>query len=282
VSGIACQAPELPRVIRCQALARERESYVVVSNELRAWSHEDRERLVAWVGDAPETVLAVHALRSQLGRVWITGDVNDPEAALIHSAVNPDEPLGFGQPDALLGLLSRADGWDCVEVNPELADEISVGFTNRWGLQQRVVDVVHILNAPPPDLSHPMVRRLNLGDLSRLGVVPTDLFPHHGVLDAAASEGRVFAAVEDDTIIGHGSSFAAGETYADIGVHVAEPYRRQGIATSAAAAAIRIVQEAGLIPVWGAGSKNAASLRVADKLGFVEVARCVYLVRDND
>jgi RimJ/RimL family protein N-acetyltransferase len=91
----------------------------------------------------------------------------------------------------------------------------------------------------------------------------------------------VFGAVEDDTIVGRGSSFAAGAMYADIGVYVAERYRRQGIATGAAAVAIRAVQATGLIPVWGAGSENVASLRVANRLGFVEVARCAYLVREN-
>jgi hypothetical protein len=134
------------------------------------WSHADRERLGAWVGEAPETVLAVHALRSQLGRVWIAGDVNDLEAVLIDSAVNPGEPLGFGQSDALLGLLSRTDGWDCVEVQTGLADDMAPGFARRWGLRRRVVDVVHVLEGPPPDVTHRMIRRLTLSDLSRLGV----------------------------------------------------------------------------------------------------------------
>ncbi len=49
-------------------------------------------------------------------------------------------------------------------------------------------------------------------------------------------------------------------------------------ATAAAAIVARCVQEAGQRPVWRAGEGNTASLRVASKLGFTEVARRTYVI----
>ena len=51
----------------------------------------------------------------------------------------------------------------------------------------------------------------------------------------------------------------------------------KGFASSAASIVVRRIQERGRTPVWSAGEGNAASLRVAAKLGFVEVSRRVYL-----
>lgn len=95
----------------------------------------------------------------------------------------------------------------------------------------------------------------------------------------AAEAGRVFGATRRGEVVGHGSSLAAGDVYADISVHVAEAHRREGLATAAASLACRAVQRSGLTPVWGTSSTNAASLGVARKLGFVTVARRTYLVR---
>ena len=91
----------------------------------------------------------------------------------------------------------------------------------------------------------------------------------------------MFVALDGDVVVGHGSSFAAGHTYADVGVHVAAAYRRRGLATACAARACVAVRQAGLVPIWGTGSQNVASLRVATKLGFEEVDRLVFLVPES-
>lgn len=55
-------------------------------------------------------------------------------------------------------------------------------------------------------------------------------------------------------------------------------FRGRGLAAAAASIVAMRVQEAGRIPVWGAGEHNALSLRVARKLGFVEVSRRTYVI----
>lgn len=242
---------------------------------------DDRLQLVGWIGERPETVLAVHALLSGHGRVWTTSDSAGFTAALIESRLVPGEPQGFGDAETLFGLLSTADDWRCVEGDLNLADVMSVGFRRRWGLARQVTDVVHTLDQPIKSRSHPLVRQLSPADAGSLPVARRDVLPDRAIVVEAAELGRVFAAVDDGVIVGHGSSMASGTRYADVGVHVAEEYRRQGIATAAASLACGAVQRAGLTPVWGTGSHNAASLGVSASLGFDEHVRLGFLVRGD-
>ena len=74
---------------------------------------------------------------------------------------------------------------------------------------------------------------------------------------------------------------ARGQRYVDIGVYVLENYRRRGLATAAASLVARSVQSDALIPVWSCGSHNIPSLKLAQKLGFIEVSRRTYVVIDK-
>lgn len=139
--------------------------------------------------------------------------------------------------------------------------------------------MIHTLKGPPAvHPRHRLVRAVTTADLADLVVEPEKMIPEPRITRAAAGAGRMFGAVAEGKLVGHGSSFAASHAFADVGVHVADPYRRQGVATAAAAMACAAVQRAGLTPVWGTGSTNAASLATAARLGFVEVDRLVYLV----
>jgi ribosomal protein S18 acetylase RimI-like enzyme len=222
------------------------------------------------IDERPASVLAVHALRSGLGRSW-----SNDGAVLVEPRLVAGEPMAYGSPDAILELLEEADGWSCVEVATDVVDAVRPRFDARWGLAREVVDVIHVLDGPPPNLEHPLVRRLDDLGLDD----PDDVLPDPSITAPAVTLGRVFGAVDGRTLLGHGSSFAAGERYADIGVHVAARARRQGIASAAAVAACRAVRADGLVPIWGCGAHNEASMRTAATLGFREVERLVYLVR---
>jgi len=71
---------------------------------------------------------------------------------------------------------------------------------------------------------------------------------------------------------------ARGQRYVDIAVYAQENHRRHGFATAAASIVTRSVQSDGLVPVWSCGSHNLASLKLARKLGFVEVSRRTYVI----
>lgn len=236
-----------------------------------------RRAVSGWIGERPDTVLAIHALASGTGRIWLEGTPDAPRAVMVESALVPGEPQGFGDPDGLLALLERADGWQCLEVDDATAADMKDRFVQRWGDAPEVVDVVHLLDGEVPEISHPLVRRVDPAELRRLGMAGPDL----ELWSVAAAAGRVHAAIVGGEIVGQGSSFAAGERYADVGVAVDPAYRRQGIATAAAAQTCRQLGADGLIPVWAAGAHNTASLRTAARLGFREVSRLTYLTRSR-
>lgn len=241
---------------------------------------EDDRRLVAdWVGERPETVLVVAALRSGDGRLWIDGGAAEPSAVLVESSVVPGEPQGFGTGDALLRLLGRAEGWSCVELDAGLASAIERDFVRRWGPGRTVTGVIHVLHDPVVVHDHPLVRELTPAEAVSLAAATSDVLPERRLLAAACAQGRLFAAVQDGTIVAQGGALAAGRVFADVGVHVAPSHRGQGIASACASAACAAVQRQGLIPVWGTSAQNAGSLALADKLGFVGVGRRTYLVR---
>ena len=65
--------------------------------------------------------------------------------------------------------------------------------------------------------------------------------------------------------------------YGEISVSTQEAWRGLGFASASASIVARRVQDWGRTPVWSADEGNAASLRVAAKLGFVEVSRRIFL-----
>jgi len=91
-------------------------------------------------------------------------------------------------------------------------------------------------------------------------------------------EGIVACAIVDQRIVALAHSNARTPNHGDIGVRTAEGFRNRGFATAAAAAVARGLFAAGQTPVWSAGETNTASLRVAAKLGFMQVSRRAYLI----
>ncbi len=91
------------------------------------------------------------------------------------------------------------------------------------------------------------------------------------------TQGIVAGAVVEGRLVGIAHTSAITDRHADIGVSTLEPFRGRGFATAAASMVARRVQDTGRIQVWSAGEGNAASLRVAAKVGFAEVSRRVYI-----
>ena len=91
------------------------------------------------------------------------------------------------------------------------------------------------------------------------------------------TNGAAAGAVVDNRLVALAHTNAMTARYGDIGVFTDEAWRGRGFATSAASIVAHCIRERGRVPVWSAGEDNAASLRVAAKLGFVEASRRVYL-----
>lgn len=98
-----------------------------------------------------------------------------------------------------------------------------------------------------------------------------------GSARALVREGVVAGAIVGNQLAAVAFTAGIGDRYADIGVVTHQDWRGRGLASACAAFVCREIQARGLTPVWGTSVENLASRRVADKLGFEEVSRRVYV-----
>jgi hypothetical protein len=92
-----------------------------------------------------------------------------------------------------------------------------------------------------------------------------------GEVAAAQRRGAVWTAVVDGTPASFAFAPWRSARWFDVSVDTLPGYRQLGLATRVAAALIRGERGDGREPVWGALESNAASLRLAARLGFVAV-----------
>jgi hypothetical protein len=240
--------------------------------------------LIAALGDSPETVIAVHHLRRGSCRAYVAGDVAHFDGAIIQHFDTPTEPTGFGtDPDVLDILLQAMHNWDCISVLAVCAPDLGATLTRRMGVRVRYLDDIYYdLVQPASPVRNDWVQRLMLADLPLLEAAPPEIGTSgFGSLAALLTEGIVAGAVVEGRIVAIARTSARSERHGDIAVATLEAWRNYGFATAAASLVAHELQAAGQIPLWSAGAHNAASLRVAEKLGFTEVARRRYVIADS-
>ncbi len=233
------------------------------------------------LGESPETVIAVHALRRGLCDAFVVGEPGYCRAALICRPEVPGEPDGFGEDAAALwSLLRGIDGWECVCVSQRCARVLGPLIARERRRSVRYLgDVYFTLTRPPPDVECADVRELTPADAALLDGAPHDMRAlGFGSVAALLREGFAAGAIIDGQVVSICHTSARSRYYANVGVHTLEAWRRRGFAAAAATIVTRRILEAGQTPVWSAGETNVASMQAALKLGFVEVSRRAYVI----
>lgn len=236
------------------------------------------------LGDTPETAISAHLLRRGLCRAFVAGNPSCFEGAMVQSDFLPDEPEGFSSdPEVLWNLLKKVKGWDCVNVASECARPLGEIIKKKMGIRVRYYnDIYHILKKPVSNFYSKAVRQLTPADLKLLESTPAEV-QGFGFESPAAllSEGIVACAVVSGNIVAIAHTSARTKAHADLGVFTLQEWRGQGFATAASSIVAKRVQETGQTPVWSAGERNIASIRIAEKLGFAQVSRRTYVVLDK-
>ncbi len=220
-------------------------------------------------------------LRRGLCRAYVCGDPASFDGAILQAIDWPEEPTGFGSdPELLWKLLQLVEGWTCILVDTECAPPLGkIIQTEKGGQVRYLEDVSHILTGPVRVYREHSVRRLTLADLELLESTPLEF--RAGLWNDTRellTEGIIASALVSGEIVATALVTAYTDTYTEIGVYTREDHRGYGYATAAASLVTQAVQERGSIPMWGTGSHNMASLRVAQKLGFKEVSRRTYVI----
>lgn len=242
----------------------------------------DMPVLAEVIGETPETVMVIHALRRRWCRAWVLGRSEQPRAAVIQLASFPDEPVAFGaDPWNLLAILRTIDGWTAVNVPVALGPTLAAALQRITGNACTLTEEIYsVLRQPAPDLEASHVRLLTPADLPVMEAATEVLGMgdwRFGSAETLVREGVVAGAIIGDQLVAVAFTAGIGERYADVGVVTGEPWRGRGLATACAATVCRELQVRGLTPVWGTSVENLASRRVASKLGFEEVSRRVYV-----
>lgn len=137
-----------------------------------------------------------------------------------------------------------------------------------------------ILTAERPTLPHARALLHTLPDPESLpdleGAVPLEDGPLDHVPPELAAELRaatttVWTAYVDGLPVSFAHASWRSAKYFDVSVDTLPGARQLGLATLVAAQMIRAERALGREPVWGADEDNHASLRLAQRLGFVEV-----------
>lgn len=247
-------------------------------------TQDERDLLAEALGDMPETVIPAGLLLAGLADAHVCGEAPRFEGLVVQSHLLRREPWGFGcDPSAVWELLRPLNDWGRQAMSPNLSEgmagPVAALIERDVGIQPRHYgDVYHTLSRPARGLDVPEVRLLKLEDASVLaeywggsramGFATVEELLTYGGAAGAVVEGTLVA-------LAHTNAMTAG--YGDIGAETDEGWRGRGLATGCACLVARRIQDLGRTPVWSAGEGNAASLRVAAKLGFVEVSRRVYL-----
>ena len=116
------------------------------------------------------------------------------------------------------------------------------------------------------------LRRNDEGRLQRIGPEMAWIWGTWGDAKGLASSGRAWGAFLDGRLASVACTFFVGERYEEIGVVTEPDCRGHGLSPACAAALCTDIRVRGSVPTWTTSPDNAASLRVAHKLGF-EVAR---------
>jgi len=241
-----------------------------------------RDLLLATLMENPETVISIHVLTRGDCNIYMSGDQRLKSVAVLQPKELPSEPTGFGSDaNALWQQLTQAKGWQCILVDKEVALPLGEIISSQLKTPVSFLDdIYHIPQGQVLPFENESVRWLTLDDLTLLETLPPEAQPigFWGDLRTSLTKGLAAGAIVEGKVVATSFVAARGQRYADIGVYVLEDYRRRSLATAAASLVARSVQSDGLIPVWSCSSHNLPSLKLARKLGFIEVSKRTYVI----
>ena len=240
--------------------------------------------LASLLPDAPQTVISRAHLLWGTARAYAVGLTDSGfETAVIEDPGCPGEPMIFSHnPQQVADLMPHIPDWFCVNVSLGMAQLLKPLLAARMNKPFKPQgDIYHILTQPPPSnlLNQSAVRLLTPDDALLLYAAPQELRGPNP--DHLLNQTAVAGAIIDNRLVAIAQNYALTAGYGDIGVFTLSEWRGRGFAAAAAAQVAQWLQENGRIPVWSCGEHNQASLRVAEKLGFVENGRRVYLVLES-
>ncbi len=232
----------------------------------------DRRRIATLRGwflpERPGPLVGMHVIQTGHGRCWVDRWPN-PRAVLVETGQNYSL---LGDPDALTPESLRPHVVGFVEAQERFVPLLRETFDDMvdWG---RVIFSLR----DEPRYVVPLgfvIRRLRPDDEYHLeGLSPAANWVYktwYGAAAAAASC-HFWGAFSGEGLVSVACTFFLGERFEELGVATEPEFRGLGLNAACAARLCEDIRARGRTPSWTTSPENAASVRVAEKLGFTFV-----------
>ena len=243
---------------------------------------EDCLVLADVIGDTPTTLNVLDCLKQGMCCAYVYGNLPHITAYLVIDTLYDDAFCFATDVNALWYLLESQQGIAgfIINVDPFHAEILGQRISAKTGGPVSYFAEIHqALLEPVRSYSNEAIRLLTSADAELLAKAPEEIQGNsYQTPQKVLSTGPVAAAIVNDSIVSIARTYAQTNLYGGISVSTLEEWRGKGYATSAASRVAEQLQTIGKVPVWYCGEENGASLRTAEKLGFVEVSRRIDIV----
>jgi len=235
-------------------------------------SPEGYFQLVAWLGDSERTATAYHLLTRGEADAWADFDAEGGVlACVVQSHLYGHAPIAFGEAEKIAPLLREVPDWEQVLVDADVAAGLD---------GPRIPDLLLALEAGARAVPHDFVRLLSPADLPLLAAAPDELrrtgWPD---LETTLGEASVGGAIVDGALVSTAFVSVITPRFEELGVATLPDHRGRGYATACASAVVADILERGKTALWTCDEAHEASVAIAQRLGFRQVARRLYVLR---
>lgn len=234
------------------------------------------------IDDTPTTLDVLDCLKQGMCRAYVYGDLPHITAYLVIDTVYDDAFCFSTDVNALWHLLEAQPGLEGLIINVDPADAETLGqrISAKTGKPVSYSVVIHqALIEPVRSFPNEVIRQLTSADQALLAKTPEGIWGNsYQIPQEILSTGPVAAAIVKDSIVSVAQTYAQTDFHGGLSVYTLEEWRGKGYATSAASLVAEQLQAMDKVPVWYCSEENGASLRTAEKLGFVEVSRRIDIV----
>lgn len=234
------------------------------------------------IDDTPITLDVLDCLKQGMCRAYVCGNLPHITTYLVIDTLYDDAFCFSTDVNAMWHLLEAQQGLEGLIFNVDPADAETLGqrISAKTGRPVSYSVVIHQALLKPVHSYHDgTVRLLTLADETLLTKAPDRIRGNsYQTPQKILSTGPVAAAIVNDRIVSIAKNYAQTDLHGGISINTLEDWQGKGYATSAASLVAKQLQAMGKVPVWYCDEENGASLRTAEKLGFVEVARRIDIV----
>ena len=234
------------------------------------------------IDDTPTTSDVLDCLKQGMCRAYVYGNLPHITAYLVIDTLYDDAFCFSIDVNAMWHLLESQQGLEGLIINVDPVDAETLGHRISAKICEPIsysVVIHQILLAPVRSYPNEVIRLLTSADEALLAKAPEGIWGNsYQTPQKILSTGPVAAAIVNDSIVSIAQTYAQTDLHGGISIFTLEEWRGKGYATSAASLVAKQLQSMGKVPVWYCGEENGASLRTAEKLGFVEVSRRIDIV----